>query len=508
MATEEEKRLKSAREGLVPWRKWGPYVSDRQWGTVREDYSASGDAWNSFSHDQARSRAYRWGEDGIAGISDEEQRLCFAICLWNGKDPILKERLFGLTGHQGNHGEDVKEYYFPIDNLPSHAYMKYLYKYSQREFPYADLIEENQRRTRFDFEYELLDTGVFAEDRYFDVVIEYAKADAEDLLIQISISNRGPETASLHLLPTLWFRNTWSWAPNHSKPLLSLSNDGTVVASDPFFGTYTLYADSPKEWLFTENETNKERLFGIPNDTPYVKDGIHEYIIHGHKNTVNPDMRGTKMAASYLLHIPSGQTQEVHLRLSKGQLLKDPLGKKFSNLLDLRKKEADEFYERIAPPKLSDEMRKVQRQAFAGMLWNKQFYHYNVSRWLQGDHLQVEPPSERKTGRNCNWKWFDAGDVFSMPDKWEYPWFAAWDLAFHAVTFAVIDPDFAKAQLLLLTKEWYMFPNGRSLPTNGILEMLILPFMHGQLFVSIKLKKKHMVVKTWYFSRRFFISLF
>jgi hypothetical protein len=461
MTTEEEKRLKSTRDGVANWRKWGPYVSDRQWGTVREDYSVNGDAWTSVSYEDSRFRAYRWGEDGIAGISDEEQRLCFALCLWNGKDPILKERLFGLTGHQGNHGEDVKEYSFFLDNLPSHAYMKYLYKYPQKEYPYSDLIQENQRRTRFDFEYELLDTGIFAEDRYFDVTVEYAKNDIDDILIRISMTNRGPELASLYVLPTLWFRNTWSWAPEHPKPLLKLSQEGTVEATHPFFDAYTLFADPPKEWLFTENETNKERLFGIPNDTPYVKDGIHEYIIHGRQNAVNPEGRGTKVVASYLFHIASGQTQEIHLRLSKDSSLKDPLGKKFAQIFSLRKKEADAFYKQMSGPELSEDMSRVQRQAFAGMLWNKQFYHYNVSRWLQGDPLQVKPPSERHQGRNSKWKWFDAADIFSMPDKWEYPWFAAWDLAFHAVTFAAIDPDFAKAQLLLLTKEWYMFPNGQ-----------------------------------------------
>jgi hypothetical protein len=452
--TEEEKRLS---EGAA-WRKWGPYLSERQWGTVREDYSPDGQAWGYLTHDQACSRAYRWGEDGIAGISDDKQQLCFAIALWNGQDPILKERLFGLTGNEGNHGEDVKEYYFYLDNTPSHAYMKYLYKYPQKVYPYENLVEENRRRTREDMEYELLDTGIFDDDRYWDVFVEYAKASAEEVLIQISVANRGPDAASVHLLPTLWFRNTWSWDAQNKKPRIE-GIQGALKASHEKLGTYWLYCDAPKEMLFTENESNQERLFQVPNASPFVKDAFHEYVVHGRREAVNPKGLGTKAAPHYVLEVGAGQTAVVKLCLSREEK-KDAL-QSFEAVFAARKKEADAFYLKVTPSPISEDMRNVQRQAFAGLLWNKQYYHYNVAKWLKGDPAGPKPPEERKEGRNSQWKTLDAADIFSMPDKWEYPWFAAWDLAFHALTFAVIDPEFAKRQLLLICKEWYMHPNGQ-----------------------------------------------
>ena len=461
MQTEEEKRLLEARNHSHKWRKWGPYLSERQWGSVREDYSSGGNAWEYLTHDEARSRAYRWGEDGIGGISDEFQQLCFAIALWNGKDPILKERLFGLTSDEGNHGEDVKEYYFYLDNVPSHSYMKCLYKYPQSAYPYSDLVDQNQKRTRKDFEYELLDTAIFDENRYFDVFIEYAKEGAEDLLIQITVANRGKEKRELHLLPTLWFRNTWDWTEKKEKPSISLSKQGSYLEiSHPELGSYFFYSEEEAKWLFTENETNKEKLFSVPNNSPYVKDSFHEFIVHGNKTAINPKNTGTKATPYLLLNIEGEKEKVICLRLSKDEQL-HPFGDHFSKGVKRKKQEADEFYKKITPFPLPDDMRNVQRQAFAGMLWNKQFYHYNVGKWLKGDPTQPAPPQERKKGRNEKWGMLDAADIFSMPDKWEYPWFAAWDLAFHTVTLAMIDPDFAKHQLLLLTKEWYMHPNGQ-----------------------------------------------
>ena len=462
--TAEEKRLEEARTGAVHWRRWGPYLSERQWGTVREDYSAEGTPWEYLPHDHARSRAYRWGEDGIAGICDERQRLCFAIALWNGVDPILKERMFGLSGNEGNHGEDVKEYYFYLDNVPSHAYMKYLYKYPQGAFPYADLVAENRRRSRFDPEYELLDTGIFDEDRYFDVFVEYAKAAPDDILIRISAVNRGPDAATLHLLPTLWFKNDWSWFPANAKPKIGVvRSDATgfaLEAKHRELEPYWLYGEAARELLFTENETNMERLFGVPNATPFVKDAFDFCVVQGRRDAVNPEPRGTKVAPHYLRTLGPGETAVVRLRLSN-QELNLPLGREFDTTFELRRLEADAFYERVTPFELPEDMRNVQRQAFAGMLWSKQYYRYIVSRWLDGDPAGPPPPEERKRGRNHNWWHLGAGDVLSMPDKWEYPWFAAWDMAFHCVTFAMIDPDFAKEQLLLLTREWYMHPNGQ-----------------------------------------------
>jgi len=463
--TDEERRLEEARAGSRHWRRWGPYLSERQWGTVREDYSPDGDVWNAFTHDQARSRAYRWGEDGIAGISDEHQHLCFAVALWNGQDPILKERLFGLTGKEGNHGEDVKECYFYLDNVPSHAYMKYLYKYPQRAFPYTALVDQNRQRSRHDPEYELLDTGIFDDDRYFDVFIEYAKVAPDDVLISISAANRGPETAELSLLPTLWFRNTWSWLPGSAKPSIEVASStaGHVVvrAAHAHLGSFWLYGEAGGEALFTENASNLMRLYGVPNMEPYVKDGINDFVVHGRRDTVNPRRVGTKASVRYHCSVGAGQTASVRLRLSNLAGLAEPFGDGFNETLARRRREADEFYRRVTPFPLPDDLRRVQRQAFAGLLWNKQYYGYTVTRWLDGDPAGPPPPEARRRGRNCDWWHLDAGEVLSVPDKWEYPWFAAWDTAFHAIPLAMIDPGFAKSQLLLLTREWYMHPNGQ-----------------------------------------------
>jgi len=459
MIDEEKNRMMKAEE--EGWRKWGPYLSERQWGTVREDYSPDGKAWNYFPHDHARSRAYRWGEDGIAGISDDQQKLCFSIALWNGCDPILKERLFGLTGNEGNHGEDVKEYYFYLDNVPSHSYMKYLYKYPQLEFPYKNLLEENQRRTRNDPEYELLDTGIFNEDKYFDVFVEYAKESIDDILVRITIANRGPDTATVHLLPTLWFRNEWSWFSKEKKPELALIKKGQIEASHAEIGDYYLYFDPAQKALFTENETNTKRIFDVDNESPYVKDAFHSYLIQNDTKAINPDQTGTKAAVHYPLQIVSGKEEVIKLRLSRKKNISDPLGRAFDVAFESRIAEADTFYEGITPYVMPDDMRNVQRQAYAGLLWNKQFYCYDVEAWLNGDAGMPKPAEIRKDGRNKCWKTFGACDIFSMPDKWEYPWFAAWDLAFHTVAFASIDPNFAKKQLLLLTDERYMHPNGQ-----------------------------------------------
>jgi hypothetical protein len=421
--TAEEQRLEETRLGIANWRRWGPYLSERQWGTVREDYSPYGTAWDYFTHDQARSRAYRWGEDGLAGIADDHQRLCFALAFWNGHDPFLKERAFGLNSSEGNHGEDLKEYYFYLDNVPSHAYMKYLYKYPQQAFPYADLIEENQRRNRQDPEYELLDTGVFAEDRYFDVVVEYAKAAPEDILIQISVANRGPEAALLHLLPTLWFRNTWSWFPGAPKPslaLLRVGGDSAILqARHPQLEEYWLYCERADTVLFTENETNFQRLFGVPNVSPYVKDGINDYLVYGRREAVNPACTGTKAAAHYVSPIAAGETTTVRLRLTAARDLAVPFGDPFAALLTQRKQEADAFYQRITPFPLPEDLRNVQRQAFAGLLWNKQYYRYDVDRWLKGDPGWPPPPLERQQGRNHDWWHLHAADVISMPAVYE-----------------------------------------------------------------------------------------
>ncbi|WP_019501170.1 MGH1-like glycoside hydrolase domain-containing protein [Pseudanabaena sp. PCC 6802] len=466
--TAEEIRLAEIREKGIPWRKWGSYLSERQWGTVREDYSTNGTAWDYFSHDQARSRAYRWGEDGIAGISDDRQQLCFAIALWNGADPILKERLFGLTGSEGNHGEDVKEYYFYLDNTPTHSYMKYLYKYPHAAFPYAQLVEENKRRNRREPEFELLDTGVFEGDRYFDVTVEYAKHSPEDMLIQVSVANRGSEAKALHLLPTLWFRNTWSWDGNgkKGKPLLQAidanSRSSAIAANHIDLGTMWLYCQGADELLFVENETNNRKLFDTPNASTYVKDGINDYIVRGVKEAVNPNRCGTKAAAHYELVVGAGETQVVELRLNRIPPSPSTAGdREFDRIMRARQQEANEFYQRISPSSLSEDIQNVQRQAFAGMLWSKQYYNFCVDAWLKGDPGSLPPPSDRKHGRNSQWFHLETEDILSMPDKWEYPWFAAWDLAFHAIPLAAIDPDFAKSQLDLITREWYMHPNGQ-----------------------------------------------
>ncbi|MCP4401207.1 MAG: glucosidase [bacterium] len=465
--TREEQRLADERNRKTYWRRWGCYLSERQWGTVREDYSANGDAWNYFSHDHARSRAYRWGEDGIAGLSDNHQRLCFALALWNGEDSILKERLFGLTGPQGNHGEDCKEYYFYLDSTPTHSYMKMLYKYPQSSYPYKRLIQENSRRGYHDPEFELLDTGIFDNNRYFDVWPEYAKATPEDMLIRIEVSNRSPDTRTIHLLPTLWFRNTWSWGHETIKPAMKAVTHGSstkiavIEASHATLGTRRLYCEAPEQLLFTENETNTERLFGVPNASPYVKDGINEYLVHGREQAVNPAQRGTKAAALYRLELAPGQSRHIMLRFTDQAQLTQPFGETFEQTIQVRKREADEFYQRVNPFSESEERRNVQRQAFAGMLWSKQFYHYAVQDWMVGDPGAPPPPEERRRVRNAEWIHVYNDDILSMPDKWEYPWFAAWDTAFHTIPLAMIDPDFAKKQLDLLTREWYMHPNGQ-----------------------------------------------
>ncbi len=472
MAGEESKRIAegySTGSDAVPWMLWGPYLSERQWGTVREDYSPDGDAWNYLSHDQARSRAYRWGEDGLAGISDDNQYLCFGLALWNGVDPILKERLFGLTNAEGNHGEDVKEYYFYLDSTPTHSYLKWLYKYPQAAFPYSDLVQENARRRSQEpdaFEYELLDTHVFDGDRYFDVQVEYAKAGAEDILVRMQITNRGPARATLHLLPTLWCRNVWSWSkPESAKPTLTSQlaaapGIATIRADHPTLGTMTLYCQAPDELLFVENETNAPRLFpGAPSTTPFPKDGINDHVIHG-SATVNPSLTGTKASAHHRLELDPGQTVEVRLRLSSDAALATPFGADFDATFTARVAEADDFYAAIGPATLSDEQKAIQRQAYAGMMWSKQFYYYVVSDWLKGDPAFPAPPAARLTGRNARWAHVYASNVLSMPDAWEYPWFAAWDLCFQAVVIARVDIQFAKNQLMTLAREWYMSPDG------------------------------------------------
>ena len=455
----EQKRLNDAREAQIPWKKWGPYLSERQWGTVREDYSENGDAWNYFSHDQARSRAYRWGEDGLGGICDEKQTLCFALALWNERDPILKERLFGLTNSEGNHGEDVKEYYFYIDSTPTHSYMKYLYKYPQRAYPYSDLVETNRRRSREEFEYELLDTGVFEGDRYFDVFMEYAKESPEDILVRITVHNRGPEAARLHLLPTLWFRNTWSWSQDQPKPLLREAGHGAIQATHRELGEYWLFCDGTPELLFTENESNAQRLWGQPNASPYVKDAFHAYIISNRREAVNPAKLGTKTAAHYLLEVPARGSKTVRLRLAAAQI-NDAFGG-FEQIFKSRIADADEFYDRITPQSLDEDQRCVHRQALAGILWSKQFYYFDLEGWLREHKSHPLLESARHDVRNTDWFHMLNRDVISMPDKWEYPWYAAWDLAFHTVALSLVDFDFAKEQLLLMLRSLYFHPSGQ-----------------------------------------------
>ena len=455
----EQKRLNDAREAGVPWKKWGPYLSERQWGTVREDYSDDGNAWNYFSHDQSRSRAYHWGEDGLGGISDDKQHLCFAIALWNGRDPILKERLFGLTNSEGNHGEDVKEYYFYIDSTPTHSYMKYLYKYPQREFPYRDLLETNSRRSREAFEYELLDTGVFDDDRYFDVFVEYAKAGPEDVLVRITVHNRGPEAAPLHVLPTLWFRNTWSWGVDDRKPSLRQTRPDVIEATHHDLGTYSMTCDGAPELLFTENESNAQRLWGQVNPSRYVKDAFHNAIVSGQREAVNPANVGTKAAAHYVLDVPARGSKTIRVRLAN--VTPKNGFQDFEGVFTSRIADADEFYERITPRALGPDARLVHRQALAGMLWSKQFYYFDLEQWLSEHKSHPLLESARSNVRNTEWFHMLNADIISMPDKWEYPWYAAWDLAFHTTSLALVDFDFAKDQLLLMLRNLYFHPNGQ-----------------------------------------------
>ena len=468
--TPEHGRLEEARTGAVPWKAWGPYLSERQWGTVREDYSRNGDAWGYFSHDQARSRAYRWGEDGIAGLCDERQRLCLALTLWNGADPILKERMFGLTNGEGNHGEDVKEYWFYLDSTPTHSYLKCLYKYPQRAFPYGDLVSTNGRRGKQDMEYELLDTGIFDDDRYFDVVVEYAKCAHDDILMLATAHNRGPETATLHLLPTLWFRNTWAWGDDVPRPALtaddSLPGLAAARAAHPELGEWQLCADAVAQLLFCENETNNERLFGAPNARPYPKDAINDFVVGGAAGAVNPARTGTKVAAHHVLEILPGESASIRLRLTaKGEptsTAAEPLGADFDRVMTARRSEADRFYATVIPSTLRPDAASVMRQALAGMLWSKQYYDYDVHRWLHEHRVNPWDPDARRGGvRNVPWFHMVAGDVISMPDKWEYPWFAAWDLAFHCAPLSLVDVDFAKEQVELLLGTKYLHPNGQ-----------------------------------------------
>jgi hypothetical protein len=462
--TKEGSRLGESGARKKHWKRWGPYLSERAWGTVREDYSRHGNAWEYLSHDHARSRTYRWNEDGLAGISDRRQMICFALALWNGHDPILKERIFGLTGNEGNHGEDVKEYYFYLDSTPTHSYMKYLYKYPQAEFPYGQLVEENRQRGKNQPEFELLDTGVFNDDRYFDVFVEYAKADIEDILIKITVVNRGPEAANLRVLPTVWFRNTWSWGGRERRPELHQARPAphpVIELNHDQLGNRWLHCEGSPELLFTENETNARRLFGIENRSAYVKDGINDYVVHGTADAVNPEHAGTKAAAHYKLTVGAGETVVIRLRLAESDFKGKNAFASFDKTLALRQREADEFYATVIPQDISADAQNVMRQGFAGMLWSKQFYHYVINDWLKGDPGNPPPPVERRKGRNHEWTHLYNADVISMPDKWEYPWYAAWDLAFHCIPLALVDSDFAKEQLTLMLREWYMHPNGQ-----------------------------------------------
>jgi hypothetical protein len=451
--TIEQKRVQNR-----TWKKWGPYLTDRQWGTVREDYSEYGNAWEYTSHDMARSKAYRWGEEGIAGISDDQQLLCFAIALWNKKDPIIKERYFGLTGNEGNHGEDVKELYYYLDSTPSHSYMKMLYKYPQHQFPYEELVRVNRQRTKQDPEYELINTGIFNDNKYFDVFVEYAKVDHEDILIKITIHNRGSEAASLHLLPTVWFRNTWAWGYDDYKPQLMSSNNDDVIVRHKSLPDFTLHLEEKTQLLFCDNETNLQRLYAVPNQSLYVKDGINDFLVYGNESSINAT-GGTKVAANYELTTDPGSSKTIKLRLEAKNNM-NPFAD-FDQLFAMRIEEADEFYYTLQKNISNEDEQLVQRQALAGMLWSKQFFYYDIKEWLKGDPAQITPPPQRKHGRNHEWQHLNNADIISMPDKWEYPWYAAWDLAFHCIPLALVDSDFAKHQLLLLTKEWYMHPNGQ-----------------------------------------------
>lgn len=454
----EKNRLEESNAGIMNWKKWGPYLTDRQWGTVREDYSPNGTAWDSTPHDAARSKAYRWGEEGIGGISDDQQLLCFAVSLWNKKDPILKERFFGVTGSEGNHGEDVKEYYYYLDNTPTHSYMKMLYKYPQHEFPYSWLVDENRRRSKQEPEFELLDTGIFNDDKYFDVFIEYAKHDVNDLLIRLTVHNRGNAEADLNVLPTLWFRNTWAWGYDAYKPQLTAWHEGAISVDHRNLGKMFLYFDKSPQLLFCDNDTNRKKLYGTDGDTGFFKDGINDFVIHGNSHAVN-ESSGTKAAAKYDITVPAGKSVTIKLRLSDQQM-RNPF-ESFHAIFKSRINEADKFYDSLQAGMKSEDERRVQRQAFAGMLWSKQFFYFDVEQWLAGDPGQPAPPRERLKGRNHEWKHLNNADIISMPDKWEYPWYAAWDLAFHCIPLAEVDPGFAKQQLVLFTREWYMHPNGQ-----------------------------------------------
>jgi len=456
----EQVRLRENGEGRGHWHRWGPYLSERQWGTVREDYSAGGDAWDEFSHEQARSRAYRWGEDGIGGLSDDHQRLCLGVALWNGRDPILKERLFGLTNGQGNHGEDVKELYYYLDATPSHSYLRMLYKYPQAAFPYQWLVEESGRRGLGEPEFELIDTGLFDESRYFDVEIEYAKADDADTLMRVTAHNRGPDAARLHILPQLWFRNRWSWKEGSTKPTMAARGDAAVATSHRTLGPYAAHFDAPEALLFCENETNFARLYGISGRGDHPKDAFHDYLIEGRRDAVNPAGTGTKVCGVYRPEIPAGGRHSIRLRLAKGDVMAEPFAD-FDAIFARRRQEADAYFGDLQRGVADEDERRVQRQALAGMIWSKQYYHYDVPEWLHGDPTQPPPPPERRHGRNSDWDHVNTDDIISMPDKWEYPWFAAWDLAFHCVPLALVDAEFAKAQLILMGREWYQHPSGQ-----------------------------------------------
>ncbi len=466
----EEKRLYESNSRTKHWKRWGPYLSERAWGTVREDYSEDGSAWDYFPHDHARSRAYRWNEDGIAGISNRQQNVCFSVALWNERDPILKERLFGLTGSEGNHGEDVKELYYYLDSTPTHSYMKYLYKYPQGEFPYGQLIDTNRNKSKLEGEFELMDTGIFDDDKYFDVFVEYAKADVDDILIKVTVANRGNDDAPLNVLPTVWLRNDWAWKGRKATGELRAIDSNVIGIECDSLAAKSLFFDGSPELLFTDNETNNERLFGTANPSPFVKDGINDYVVNGKIEAVNPDKTGTKASANYKIVIPARSEVTLRMRLTdqqferraakSGKRTSNPFGD-FDAIFEKRISEADEFFNDIAPAGLSEDARSVQRQAFAGMLWSKQFYHYVVREWLEGDPAMPKPPDSRSEGRNTDWSHLHNSDIISMPDKWEYPWYAAWDLAFHCIPLAIVDPEFAKEQLTLMLREWYMHPNGQ-----------------------------------------------
>ena len=504
--TAEHNRLEECRDRKSHWKRWGPYLSERAWATVREDYSPYGAAWEFLPHDHARSKAYRWNEDGLAGICDRHQQICFAVALWNGRDPILKERLFGLTGHEGNHAEDVKECYYYLDSTPTHSYMKYLYKYPQAPFPYGQIVQENRNRGRGAREFELTETGVFDDNRYFDVFVEYAKAAPDDILIRIEVANRGPEEAAILVLPTVWFRNTWSWGAGAPRPSLRAACANSIELNDPQYGRRQLVFDGSPELLFTENETNTRRLYAYDNGKRHAKDAFNDYVIHGVTDAVNPQGAGTKAAGCYRLTVPAGATATIRLRLSDAPGC-DNTFDDFDRIFALRQQEADEFYATLIPQSLSEDARKVMRQSFAGLLWSKQFYHYVVNQWVDGDPAGPPPPEQRKHGRNHEWTHLYNADVISVPDKWEYPWFAAWDLAFHCVPLALVDPDFAKDQLMLMVREWYMHPNGQ-LPAYEWAFGDVNPPVHAWAALRVyKIEKKRRGVGDVTFLQRIFHKL-